>query len=112
MIAIVTKHGDFDVAITFNELDSWNKETPIEGELLGEGEVSINKRIKIILEPEAEKLVSYRLDGDDWNKAKTAELICNQYVFELLDIAGKLYTEIGYINFFIQASNPLGGYKD
>ena len=112
MIAIVTNFGDFDVAITFEEFDNWRKETPIEGELLGEGEVPCGKRIKIILEPMAEKLVDYHLDGDDWDHANTAELICNQTTFERLDKWGKLYTEIGTINILIQISNALGHYHD
>ena len=112
MIAIVTNFGDFDVAITFNEFENWRKETPIEGELLGEGEVPCDKRIKINLEPSAEKLIEYRIDGHDWEHASTAELICNQVMFDRLDKGGKVYTEIGTINVLIQLSNALGYHRN
>ena len=114
MIAIVTNFGDFDVALTFEEFDNWRKEAPIDGELFGEGEVPCGKRIKIILEPSAKNLIDYRLDGDDWNHASTATLICNQTTFKQLDEWGKIYVELNTpsININVQISNALGRHHD
>lgn len=108
MIAIVTKYGDFDVAITFEELDNWSIKAPIEGELLRVGEVPCGKKIRLILEPNAEELVSYHLDGEDWDRAKKVELVYNQKALDRLNAAGKIYAELTYINVLLQASNALG----
>ncbi len=112
MIAIVTNFGDLDVALTFEEFTNWRKDASIYGELLREGEVPCGKRIKIILEPSAERLIDCRLNDDDWNRASIAELICNQIIFERLDKEGKTYTEIGTINILIRLSNSLGCHRD
>ena len=111
MIAIVTDFGDLDVAITFDEFDSWHEESSIQAELFGEGEVPCGKRIKIILEPRATEKISYRIDADDWDQASLVELICNQWARERLDRSGRVSAETRGIRIFIQVSNALGGYK-
>src|SRR3989338_1596480 len=107
MNAVVTNFGDFDIAITFAEFDNWSKDSPIEGELLGEGETPCDKRIKIILESKAKKIIDYRLDSDSWNRASILELVCNQVGHDRLDPDGKVSTELlsPAIRIFIQLSN-------
>ncbi len=110
MIAIVTDSGDFDVAITFKELENWDQKSPIEGELLRVYEIPCGKKIRIILEPMAEKLVDYRLDSDDWDHARIVELVCNQRALEKLNSGSDylLHTEIGTVNVLIQVDDVLG----
>lgn len=107
MNAVVTNCGDFDVAINFYEFDGWSEKIPINGELLREGEILCGKRIKIIFEPNAEKIIDYRLDSDDWDHASTVELACNQEAYKRLNKDGKINTEIlsPAIRIFIQLSN-------
>ncbi len=112
MNAIVTNFGDFDIAISFDEFNNWSKDLPIEGELLQEGEIPCGKKIKIILELNAKKIIDYRLDSDNWNHASTIKLVCNQVVYDRLDKDGKINTELNSpaIRIFIQLSNAFQSY--
>lgn len=113
MIAIVTDFGDFDVALTFAEFDNWDENSPLIGELLEEGDIPCGKKIRLVLEPNADRLIAYRLDGGDWKRADTVELICNEDLYDQLDGSGsgKIYCEFYSINILLRLSDVLGAPK-